>query len=120
MGAEAGPKRPEGAEMDRQADAPPRRLVHFFVPRSFSMTLDELIGEFDRGLRSMTGVTRMSRPVPQPDVVADDSEMTVAEQGHAAGLMRVNHVSQVCAQALYQAHKLWNRSERLKQTFDHA
>lgn len=82
------------------------------------MTLDELIGEFDRGLRSMTGVTRMSRPVPQPDVVADDSEMTVAEQGHAAGLMRVNHVGEVCAQALYQAQKLATRSERLKQVFD--
>jgi ubiquinone biosynthesis monooxygenase Coq7 len=84
------------------------------------MTLDELIGEFDRGLRSMTGVTRMSRPVPQADVVADDSEMTVAEQGHAAGLMRVNHVGEVCAQALYQAQKLATRSERLKQAFDHA
>jgi ubiquinone biosynthesis monooxygenase Coq7 len=84
------------------------------------MTLDELIGEFDRGLRSMTGVTRMSRPVPQPDVVADDSEMTVAEQGHAAGLMRVNHVGEVCAQALYQAQKLATRSERLKQVFDRA
>jgi 3-demethoxyubiquinol 3-hydroxylase len=84
------------------------------------MMLDELIGEFDRGLRSITGVTRMSRPVPQPQVVADDSEMTVAEQGHAAGLMRVNHVGEVCAQALYQAQKLATRSERLKQTFDHA
>src|SRR5260221_7661929 len=113
MGAEAGPKRPEGAEMDRQADAPPRRLVHFFVPRSFSMTLDELIGEFDRGLRSMTGVTRMSRPVPQPDVVADDSEMTVAEQGHAAGLMRGNHSGEGCAQALYPAQKHSTRAGRL-------
>ena len=29
------------------------------------MTLDELISEFDRGLRSMTGVSRMSRPTPE-------------------------------------------------------
>lgn len=84
------------------------------------MLLDELIGEFDRGLRSIVGVTRMSRPMPQPDTVAHDSEMTVAEQSHAAGLMRVNHVGEVCAQALYQAQKLATRSERLKQAFDHA
>ncbi|WP_323071413.1 2-polyprenyl-3-methyl-6-methoxy-1,4-benzoquinone monooxygenase [Mycetohabitans endofungorum] len=84
------------------------------------MLLDELIGEFDRGLRSITGGARMSRPVPQPDVVADDSEMTVAEQSHAAALMRVNHVGEVCAQALYQAQKLATRSERLKQAFERA
>ncbi|KAG0187580.1 ubiquinone biosynthesis monooxygenase Coq7 [Apophysomyces sp. BC1034] len=74
------------------------------------MLLDELIGEFDRGLRSITGVAKMSRPAPRPDVVADDSEMTVAEQSHAAGLMR----------ALYQAQKLATRSERLKQAFERA
>ncbi|KAG0164459.1 ubiquinone biosynthesis monooxygenase Coq7 [Apophysomyces sp. BC1015] len=84
------------------------------------MLLDELIGEFDRGLRSITGVAKMSRPAPRPDVVADDSEMTVAEQSHAAGLMRVNHVGEVCAQALYQAQKLATRSERLKQAFERA
>lgn len=84
------------------------------------MLLDELIGEFDRGLRSIIGVTRMSRPVPRSDVVADDSQMTVAEQSHAAALMRVNHVGEVCAQALYQAQKLATRSERLKQAFERA
>ncbi|MCG1041336.1 2-polyprenyl-3-methyl-6-methoxy-1,4-benzoquinone monooxygenase [Mycetohabitans sp. B8] len=84
------------------------------------MLLDELIGELDRGLRSITGVTRMSRPVPRSDVVADDSQMTVAEQSHAAALMRVNHVGEVCAQALYQAQKLATRSERLKQAFERA
>ncbi|MDI9701288.1 demethoxyubiquinone hydroxylase family protein, partial [Burkholderia cenocepacia] len=30
------------------------------------MVLDELISEFDRGLRSLTGISRMSRPVPAP------------------------------------------------------
>ena len=30
------------------------------------MVLDELITELDRGLRSMTGVSRMSRPLPVP------------------------------------------------------
>ncbi|WP_321787095.1 2-polyprenyl-3-methyl-6-methoxy-1,4-benzoquinone monooxygenase [Paraburkholderia sp. J94] len=115
------------------------------------MTLDELITEFDRGLRSITGVSRMSRPIPQPSAASlaaahsstaaqdvahaagDESEvagvpvvpvapteLTAAERSHAAGLMRVNHVGEVCAQALYQAQKIATRSPSLKAAFDHA
>jgi ubiquinone biosynthesis monooxygenase Coq7 len=87
------------------------------------MFLDELISEFDRGLRSMTGVSRMSRPLPVPKesgVVAEAPELTPAERAHAAGLMRVNHVGEVCAQALYQAQKLATRSPSLRAVFDHA
>ena len=62
--------------------------------------LDEWVAEFDRGLRSIAGVSRMSRPVPSAPAGA---EMTLAERAHAAGLMRVNHVGEICAQALYQA-----------------
>jgi len=88
------------------------------------MTLDELITEFDRGLRSIAGVSRMSRPVPEPK--ADDAaahaaaEMTLPERAHAAALMRVNHVGEICAQALYQAQKLATRSPELKDAFEHA
>ncbi|CAG4917412.1 3-demethoxyubiquinol 3-hydroxylase [Paraburkholderia gardini] len=85
--------------------------------------LDELITELDRGLRSMTGVSRMSRPVPLPPVAAGEStavEMSPAERAHAAGLMRVNHVGEVCAQALYQAQKLATRSPALREAFEHA
>jgi ubiquinone biosynthesis monooxygenase Coq7 len=87
------------------------------------MFLDELISEFDRGLRSMTGVSRMSRPVPVPDesaAMAPAPELSPAERTHAAGLMRVNHVGEVCAQALYQAQKLATRSPSLRAVFDHA
>jgi ubiquinone biosynthesis monooxygenase Coq7 len=87
------------------------------------MFLDELIGEFDRGLRALTGVAHGARPAPQPaDDPADAPEpaLSPAEKRHAAGLMRVNHVGEVCAQALYQAQKLSTRSVQLKQTFEHA
>lgn len=88
------------------------------------MTLDELITEFDRGLRSMAGVSRMSRPVPTPPVEeaepAEPVQLTPAERAHSAGLMRVNHVGEVCAQALYQAQKLATNSPTLKAAFDHA
>ena len=84
------------------------------------MLLDELITEFDRGLRSMTGVSRMSRPLPVPPVSTEHVELSDEERAHAAGLMRVNHVGEVCAQALYQAQKLATRSPTLKQAFEHA
>jgi ubiquinone biosynthesis monooxygenase Coq7 len=94
------------------------------------MTLDELISEFDRGLRSMTGVSRMSRPIPAPQTVrADDAvtqaepadtTLTAEEKAHSAALMRVNHVGEVCAQALYQAQKLATKSATLKRDFEEA
>ncbi|WCM19409.1 2-polyprenyl-3-methyl-6-methoxy-1,4-benzoquinone monooxygenase [Paraburkholderia bryophila] len=87
------------------------------------MFLDELISEFDRGLRSMTGVSRMSRPLPVPQessVSGEVPELSPAERAHAAGLMRVNHVGEVCAQALYQAQKLATRSPSLRAVFTHA
>jgi 3-demethoxyubiquinol 3-hydroxylase len=85
------------------------------------MFLDELISEFDRGLRSMTGVSRMSRPLPVPqEFAAEPVGLSPAERAHAAGLMRVNHVGEVCAQALYQAQKLATRSPSLRTVFDRA
>ncbi|MEX3786841.1 2-polyprenyl-3-methyl-6-methoxy-1,4-benzoquinone monooxygenase [Paraburkholderia sp. BR14374] len=87
------------------------------------MLLDELIGEFDRGLRSLTGVSRMSRPLPLPQAspaTGESPELSPAERAHAAGLMRVNHVGEVCAQALYQAQKLATDSPSLRAMFDHA
>jgi len=81
------------------------------------MLLDTLIVEFDRGLRSLTGVTRTARPYPAANLEASDSTLTPEEKQHAAALMRINHVGEVCAQALYQAQKLATRSEKLKQAF---
>ncbi len=88
------------------------------------MTLDELITEVDRGLRSIAGVSRMSRPVPTPEpfsaAARSAEEMTLAERAHSAALMRVNHVGEICAQALYQAQKVATRSPALKEAFEHA
>lgn len=84
------------------------------------MLLDKLITEFDRGLRSLTGVTRTSRPVPGADLTAADEALTQEEKNHAAGLMRVNHVGEVCAQALYQSQKMTTRSAKLRQAFEEA
>jgi len=63
--------------------------------------LDHLIVGFDKALRVMGGVAKASRP--NPGVLAPDSTLNAQEQRHSAGLMRVNHVGEVCAQALYDS-----------------
>ena len=79
--------------------------------------LDGFIIEFDRALRSIVGATPMRRPVPQS---APTENLTTEEKQHAAGLMRVNHVGEVCAQALYQSQKLHAKCADLKDKLEHA
>jgi ubiquinone biosynthesis monooxygenase Coq7 len=81
--------------------------------------IDGFIIEFDRALRSIVGATPMGRSVPESSK-SDQCELTVEEKKHAAGLMRVNHVGEVCAQALYQSQKLHAKSDDLKNKLEHA
>lgn len=81
--------------------------------------LDALIVAADNALRTLSGAGRATRPTPQPPVPADDT-MTAPERRHAAGLMRVNHVGEVCAQALYQAQALVTRDPQLRRHLEAA
>lgn len=81
--------------------------------------IDGFIIEFDRALRSIVGATPMRRPVPDSSSMSD-IELSAEEKKHAAGLMRVNHVGEVCAQALYQSQKLHAKSDDLKNKLEHA
>jgi ubiquinone biosynthesis monooxygenase Coq7 len=76
------------------------------------LSMDRLIGEFDRALRAVAGVARSSRPSPGEGVL--ESELDAEERAQAAALMRVNHVGEVCAQALYQGQSLTARNEEAK------
>lgn len=66
--------------------------------------LDRLIGTFDAALRTLTNASTSARPYPAVGIAA--STLTSTERRHAAGLMRVNHTGEVCAQALYEAQAL--------------
>lgn len=81
--------------------------------------IDGFIIEFDRALRSIVGATPMRRPVPE-SLATGDIELSSEEKKHAAGLMRVNHVGEVCAQALYQSQKLHAKSDDLKNKLERA
>jgi 3-demethoxyubiquinol 3-hydroxylase len=69
--------------------------------------LDSLIIGFDRALRTLTGIASSTRPYPAAQVA--EGALTAPERRHAAGLMRVNHTGEVCAQALYAAQALTAR-----------
>lgn len=87
--------------------------------KSSQHPIDGFIIEFDRALRSIVGATPMRRPVPDSSVMSE-AELSAEEKKHAAGLMRVNHVGEVCAQALYQSQKLHAKSDDLKNKLEHA
>ncbi|MCX7206192.1 MAG: 2-polyprenyl-3-methyl-6-methoxy-1,4-benzoquinone monooxygenase [Proteobacteria bacterium] len=70
-------------------------------------SLDQFISEFDTVLRTLAASAQSVRP--HPDAAVTEIEMNTAEKQHAAGLMRVNHCGEVCAQALYQGQALTAR-----------
>jgi ubiquinone biosynthesis monooxygenase Coq7 len=69
--------------------------------------LHSMIIGFDRALRTLAGTAQASRPVP--GAALPEGELSAEERRHAAGLMRVNHTGEVCAQALYSAQALVTR-----------
>jgi 3-demethoxyubiquinol 3-hydroxylase len=82
------------------------------------MTLDDLITEFDKGLRTIAGIANESRPSPAESV--PDADLQGPERQHAAALMRVNHVGEVCAQALYQGQALVARNSSARDALERA
>jgi ubiquinone biosynthesis monooxygenase Coq7 len=80
--------------------------------------LDSLIIAFDRGLHTLSGAVTAARPTPGPTL--PDADLRPDEVTHAAGLMRVNHTGEVCAQALYSAQALVARDPELRERFAHA
>ena len=81
--------------------------------------IDRFIIEFDTALRSVVGGAHAHRPTPGSDKQSTGL-LDAKEREHAAGLMRVNHVGEVCAQALYQSQKLVARNPEIRQMFDHS
>jgi ubiquinone biosynthesis monooxygenase Coq7 len=77
--------------------------------------LEKLIVGFDRALRTLSGTAMSSRPIP--GAALPETELDPAERRHAAGLMRVNHTGEVCAQALYSAQALMARDPSIRARF---
>ena len=61
--------------------------------------LDHLLTETQRALDTVFGRPAAQRPNPAGDT--PEIELDANERRHAAGLMRINHVGEICAQGLY-------------------
>ena len=81
--------------------------------------IDRLIIEFDTALRSVVGGANSQRPAPGAELFSK-TVLDTQERQHAAGLMRVNHVGEVCAQALYQSQKLVARNPQIQEMLNHS
>ena len=81
--------------------------------------VDRLILEFDTALRSVVGGANAQRPTPGSESGANLA-LDAEQRKHAAGLMRINHVGEVCAQALYQSQKFVARNSEIKEMLDHS
>lgn len=80
--------------------------------------MDRLLGAADSALRTLFARPPASRPCPV--VPSEATHLSPAEKRHAAALMRVNHVGEVCAQALYTAQAAATRDPKLREQFEQA
>ena len=81
--------------------------------------LDRFITEADSVLRTVTNSGHTAAR-PSPSDGHADSELSEKERRHVAGLMRVNHTGEVCAQALYQGQALTAKLPTVREEMQHA
>ncbi len=82
--------------------------------------LDRLLAGANKALQTLdAGHREPHRPNPAPPSSAE-SELDDAERRHVAGLMRVNHAGEVCAQALYEGQALTARDPRIREAMQRA
>ncbi|MBX3603939.1 MAG: 2-polyprenyl-3-methyl-6-methoxy-1,4-benzoquinone monooxygenase [Piscinibacter sp.] len=81
--------------------------------------LDRLLGTLDIALRTVSGASHAARPCPHAPG-GSHADLSDADRALSGALMRVNHVGEVCAQALYSAQALSTRDPALRRQFETA
>ncbi|MEY4439467.1 MAG: hypothetical protein RIQ36_931 [Pseudomonadota bacterium] len=78
--------------------------------------MDRLLTAADSALRTVFARHHANRPTPiWTAEVPTPAPLTESQKAEAAALMRVNHVGEVCAQALYTAQALATKDNALRQ-----
>lgn len=80
--------------------------------------IDHLLLGVDRALRVVSGLASARRP--SPALAVPENNLSDQEKRHSAGLMRVNHVGEICAQALYDAQAQFTKTAAISQQFTHS
>ena len=95
-------------------------LKHNKGAKLLPMNADALILAADSALRTLFAKPRSSRPMPRPQTLQQQPELSEAEKSLSAALMRVNHVGEICAQALYTGQALACQNPALRAKLDAA
>lgn len=83
--------------------------------------LDRLLSSVDHGLRTVFARPGGARPSPASKLTqTQTSNLSPRDARLSAALMRVNHVGEICAQALYQSQSLFSRDPKLRRHFEQA
>lgn len=77
--------------------------------------LDHFISGFDHALRAVSGVASAGRVNPARQIA--EGVLGAEDRQHSAALMRINHVGEVCAQALYAAQGRFARNAAVRRQF---
>ena len=89
------------------------RLAGLRYPRQMT-SLDDLISNVDVALRTLSHSAHPTRAMPLPAQAATTSALSIEQRRLSGALMRINHVGEVCAQALYAAQALTARTPELR------
>ncbi len=81
--------------------------------------IDKFIHSFDQALRSLVPGTT-SAPNVKTRAIRLNTKLAVSEARHVAGLMRVNHSGEVCAQALYHGQALTAKLPNVRREMEQA
>lgn len=87
------------------------------TPRHLS-PMDTLLGHVERAMLTVAGTPVAARP--NPSTAVEEGELSEDQRKHVAGLMRINHVGEVCAQALYQGQAITARSSQVREAMSEA
>jgi 3-demethoxyubiquinol 3-hydroxylase len=80
--------------------------------------IDFFVTRFDRALRTVTNQAHASRSYPAANF--PQNELSNKQKAHSAGLMRVNHVGEICAQALYDAQSGFSNTPEVSRQLEHS
>lgn len=77
------------------------------------LNIDKFIIGFDSALRTLLTPATTLRSVPGSDL--PEADLSESEKKESTALMRINHVGEVCAQALYQGQALTAKNEEVQE-----
>lgn len=81
--------------------------------------VDRLLLQADAALRTLLPFSGASGR-PSPAIVQNETELSSEESRHVAGLMRINHTGEVCAQALYAGQAATARNDETREAMQSA